>query len=114
MRDNLPRIKDEAYVINLDDKKSKGKHWVSLFFDRNTAVYFDSFGIEYSLQEILSKSKDKSITHNLFIIQDDDSIMCRLYCTAFMEKILAGKTLLDYTNLFSRSDYKKNNKIIYK
>ena len=44
-RSNLPRIKDGAYVINLYDKNSKGTHWVPLFVDRNTAVYFDSFGI---------------------------------------------------------------------
>ena len=50
-RNNLPRIKDGTYVINLDDKKSQGVHWVSLFIDRNTAVYFDSFGIEYIPQE---------------------------------------------------------------
>ena len=37
-RNNLPGIKDEAYVINLDDKKknNEGTHWVSLFHDRNT------------------------------------------------------------------------------
>ena len=28
--------------------------------------------------------------------------------------MLAGKTLLDYTNLFSLNDYEKNDKIIYK
>ena len=50
-RNNLPRIKDGTYVINLDDKKSQGVHWVSFFIDRNTAVYFDSFGIEYIPQE---------------------------------------------------------------
>ena len=53
-RNNLPRIKD-AYVINLDDKNSKGTHLVSLFIDRNTAVYFDSFRIEYIPQEVLNK-----------------------------------------------------------
>ena len=46
-RDNLPRIKDGAYVINLNDKQSKGTHWVSSFIDRNKSVYFDYFGIEY-------------------------------------------------------------------
>ena len=30
-RENLPRIKDGVYVINLDDKQSKGIHWVSLY-----------------------------------------------------------------------------------
>ena len=94
---------DGAYVINLDDKQSKETHWVSLFIDRNTAVYFDSFGIEYISQEVLSKMKDKSITHSIFRIQSDDSIMCGFYCIAFIEYMLAGKTLLDCTNLFSHN-----------
>ena len=55
-RENLPRINDEAYVINLDEKQSKGTYWVSLFIDRNTAVYCDSFGIEYILQEVLNNT----------------------------------------------------------
>ena len=40
--------------------------------------------------------------------------MCGFYCIAFIEYMLAGKTLLDYTNLFSLNDYKKNDKIISK
>ena len=54
-RNNLPRIKDWAYVINLDDRNSKGTHWVSLFIDKNIAIYFDSFGIEYIPQEVLNQ-----------------------------------------------------------
>ena len=64
------------YVINLHDKNSKETHWVSIFIDKNIAVYFDSFGIEYIPQEVLSKIKDKSITHNILRTQADDSIMC--------------------------------------
>ena len=33
-RNNLARIKDGAYVINLDDKNSKGTHWFSLFIHK--------------------------------------------------------------------------------
>ena len=29
-RNNLPKIKDEAYVINLDKYKSTGTHWIIL------------------------------------------------------------------------------------
>ena len=54
-RSNLHRIKYGAYVINLDDKKSKGTHWVSLFIDRNEAKHFDCFGIKYISLEILNK-----------------------------------------------------------
>ena len=35
------------------------------------------------------------------------------YYTAFIEYMLAGKTLLDYPYRFSKNDYKKNDKIIY-
>ena len=33
-------------------------------------------------------------------MQDGESIMCGFYCIAFIQCMLAGKTLLDYTNLF--------------
>ena len=111
---NLSRKKDGPYVTNLDDEKGKGTHWVLLFIDKNTAVYFDCFEIEYILQEVLNKIKIKLIAHNIFRIPDNESIMCGFYCNAFIEYILAGKTLLDYTNLFSLNDYKVNDKIICK
>ena len=95
-------------------KKSKGLNWLSSYIDRNTAVYFDYFRIEYTPQEVLNKIRDKSITHNIFRIEDDDSIICEFYCIAFIEYMLAEKTWLDYTNLFSTNDYKKNDKIIHK
>ena len=59
---NLSRIKIGVYVIYLNDKSSEGIHWVSLFIDKNTAVYFDSFRIEHIFQEVLNKIKDKSFT----------------------------------------------------
>ena len=51
---SLPRIKDGAYVINLYHKSSKGTHSVSLFVDKNIAIYFDSFWIEYIPQDVLN------------------------------------------------------------
>ena len=64
-KDNLPRIKDETFFINLNDKQSKGTHWISLFIHKNTVTYFDSFGIKYIPQDVLSKIKHKSINHNV-------------------------------------------------
>ena len=63
------------------------------------AVYFDFFGIEYILQQVLDKVEDKSIMHNIFRIQDDDSVMCRFYCINFIKYMITEKCLLDYTNL---------------
>ena len=70
--------------------------------------------IEYISLEVLNKIRDKSISHNIFRTQDDECSMCGFYCIAFIEYMLPGKNLLDYTNLISPDDYKKNYKIVYK
>ena len=90
------------YVINLDDRKINGTYGVSLFVDRNTAIYFDSFGIEYIPQEVLNKIKGKSNhSYNIFRIQENHSILCEFHCITFVEYMLEGKTLIDYSNFFS-------------
>ena len=38
--------------------------------------------------------------------------MCGYFCIEFINNILKGKTLLDYTNLFFPNDFKKNDQII--
>ena len=38
--------------------------------------------------------------------------MCGYYCIEFINYVVKGKTLLDYTNLFSHNDFKKNDQII--
>ena len=51
-RDNLPnKIKDGAYVINLDEYSDIGTHWVALWVNNNI-TYFDSFGVEHIPKEI--------------------------------------------------------------
>ena len=90
-RDNLLRIKHGAYVANLDYKQSKGTRWVSLFIGRSKVMYLNSFETEYILQQVLIKIKDKSITHNIFRILDDDCIMCRFYCIVFVKYIYFQK-----------------------
>ena len=46
-RDNLQKIKDEAYIINLDEYSDIGTHWVALYVQNNDVTYFDSFGVEH-------------------------------------------------------------------
>ena len=66
-RDNLPKkIKDGAYVINLDKHKDTGKHWVALFCNRNEIVYFDNFGVEHIPKEIKSLLVTKTLKQTFF------------------------------------------------
>ena len=44
-RDNLTKIKDGAYIINLDEYSDIGTHWVALYVQNNNGTYFDSFGV---------------------------------------------------------------------
>ena len=40
--------------------------------------------------------------------------MCGYFCIGFIDFMLKGKSLFDYTNLLFPNDYKKNDKIILK
>ena len=46
-RDNLPKIEDGTYVINLDEYSDIGTHWVALWVNNNDVTYLDSFGVEH-------------------------------------------------------------------
>ena len=112
-RDNLPNeIKDGAYVINLDEYLDIGTHWIALYVKNNNVTYFDSFGVEHIPKEIKIFIKNKNIKTNIFRIQAYDSIMCGYFCIGFIDFMLAGKTLTDFTNLFSPNNFKKNDDII--
>ena len=121
-RTNLSnKIKKGAYVINLVEYENTGTHWVALFVKPKYTVYFDSFGVEHIPKEInkfignsntTKSSSLERIKSNIFRIQAYDSIMCGYFCIEFINYMLKGKTLLDYTNLFSSNDFKKNDRVI--
>ena len=51
-RNDLSKIKVGAYVINLDENKSIGTHWITLFVNDKNVTYFHSFGVEHIPKEI--------------------------------------------------------------
>ena len=54
----------------------------------------------------------KLLERSIFRIQTYDSIMCGYLCIEFINYMLKGKTLLDYTNLFSPNDFKNSDQVI--
>ena len=77
-------------------------------------TYFDSFGVEHIPKEIRKLIGNKTIITNIFRIQAYDSIMCGYFCIGFIDFMLKGKSLLEYTSLFCLNKYKKNNKMMLK
>ena len=78
----------------------------------NNVTYFDSFGIEHIPNKIKAFINNKKIKTNIFRAQAYDFIMCGYFCIGFIDFMLAGKTLTEYTNLFSPNNFKKNDDII--
>ena len=120
-KDNLPNeIRDGAYVIHLDEYSDIATHWVALYAKNNDITYFDSFGVEHIPKEIKtfsnrsssSASQNKNIKTNIFRIEANDSIMCGYFCIGFINFMFKGKTLTEYTNLFSPNNFKRNDDTI--
>ena len=100
-RDNLPnKIKDGAYVINLDEYSDIGTHWIALYVKNNDITYFNSFGVEHIPKEIIKIIGRKNVIANIFRVQAYDSIMCGYFCIRFINFMLAGKKFTGNTNLF--------------
>ena len=112
-RDNLPnKMKNGAHVINRDEYHDIGTHWVALYVNNKTVTYFDSFGVEHILKEILKFTANKSVIANIFRIQAYESVMCGYFFIGFIDFMFNGNSLTDFTNLFSPNYLKKNDDII--
>ena len=125
-RDNLPNNNNNnnknnnsnnnngAYVINLREYRDIGTHWVALYVNNKTIIYFDSFGIEHIPKEIMKFIGNKNIITSIFRIQAYDSIMCSYFFIGSIKFMFNGNSLTDYTSLFSPNNFKKNDDIILK
>ena len=112
-RDNLPdKMKDVAYVANLDEYSDIGTHWIALYVNNKTVTYFDSFGIKHISKEVKKFVNNKNIIAIIFRIQAYDSVMCGYFCIGLIDYMFMGKSLTDYTNVFSPNNFKKNDDII--
>ena len=112
-RNNLPKTIRKGRN-NLDEFKSIETHWIALYMNANSIVYFDSIGVELVPKETKQFIGNKNIIKNIYRIQPYDSIMCGYFRIGFIDFMLKGKSLLEYTDLFSPNSYLKNDKIILK
>ena len=106
-RDNLPRIRDRAYIINLDKYSDIGTQWIALCVQNNNVNYLDSFGVEHIPEEIKTFAGNKNIKAIIFRIQAYDSKMREFFCTGFIDFMLSGNTLTDFKNRFHQISLKK-------
>ena len=80
LRNNLSKVNDAAYIINLDEYEPVENYWIALYVNAKSVTYFDSFRVEHILKEIRKFIRNKNITLNIYGKQTCDSIMCRYFC----------------------------------
>ena len=97
-RNNLSKIKDREYMINLDEYESIETYWIVLYINPKNVTYFVSFGVEHIPKDIRKFFGNKNIITNIYRIQAYDSIICGYFCLGFIDFMLKGKSLLEYTN----------------
>lgn len=94
-KDHLPQQKPahvKAYIVNTHDSHQPGEHWVALFFQRQTAIYFDSYGLpplKDHIQPFLERHC-KQWTMNSKRLQDESSAMCGVYCIFALDVLARG------------------------
>ena len=113
-RNNLSKIKDGAYIINLDEYESIVTRWISFYAIDNDVTYFDSFEVEHIPKKIRKFIGNKDFVINIYSVQAYNSIMCQYFYIGFIDFMIKGKSLLEYTNLFSSNKYEKNDKKMLK
>ena len=92
-----------------------------MYINNNDVTHFDSFGVENIPKEMntfINRSLSiflrppLRVTTNISRIQAYDSIMCGNFCVGFIDFMLAGKTLTEFTNIFPLNNFKKNFDVI--
>ena len=105
-------LKNEAYIINLDEYPDVNIHWIALFCDRMKLVYFDSFSVEHVPEEIKKFIRDENIMANFFWVQANNSVMCDYFCIGFIDFKLADKKIDWFYKFVFSHDFKRNGDVI--
>ena len=76
---NLLKTKHGAYVINFNEYKSIGTHWIGFYGNAKNITYFDSYEIDYNLKEIRKLIENENVKTNISRFQTYHSIICEAY-----------------------------------
>ena len=93
-RNNLPeKIKDGAYIINLDDMQMLA-HIGMLYFVTGIKMYISIvLVLNIFLKKLKSFVGNKNIRVNIFRVQPNDSVMCWDFWIGFIDFMLPGEKI---------------------
>jgi hypothetical protein len=97
------------YIVNLDESKGSGTHWVGLIHFPKYCLYFDSYGV-LPIKELIKYCKSPDIYYNSFIIQDEYSVLCGWFCIGFINWM---QSVLSKPKQFIRQEFNKYTQMFY-
>ena len=84
-----------------------------LYFVREVKLLISIvFDVEDVPEEIKEFVGNRNIIANTFRVEANNSVMCGHCCIGFIDFVLAGKKLTDFTKMLSPCDFEKNDNII--
>lgn len=115
-QDNLPTKLNlpATIIINTAKRSSKGRHWIAIRIQKNSSLYFDTFGVhpvEDNIKTFLQRFS-KKILYSVVCIQDINSFYCGFYCFAFIKMVKNVKSFKTFLDFFYPFASKKNDKIV--
>jgi hypothetical protein len=110
MKDELPSdLKDENYIINLQNHDESGSHWTCFIKDKNNIYYYDSFAVvpPQNAYDIFLKNAD-----NIYYIDKHDQFLDSTSCGWWVVSFLyfMNNTKGNMLNNMKKFDKKFNNK----
>ena len=99
-----------SFVVNTDDSKKPGEHWISLYFDgKRECQYFCPLGTEpYGRLFDFAKHNSDETYFNRTTLQHPLSSACGYYCVYHLVHASRGFALDDIVNEFSSHALRKN------
>jgi hypothetical protein len=113
-KNNLPKLQNKFYVINMSNANQEGTHWTMLYNCRpKVCIYFDSFG-EPMPTEVLNKMKQtkKDIVWSDMEIQNYNSQNCGYYCVDMIQCLEHGMTYKQAIDQFKHNTLANEKKIV--
>ena len=104
---------NESYICNLSDSKSRGSHFVAIRIKNDEVIYFDSYGLHCSNEDILEKISQigfAQITYCTKCIQSLFSKFCGFFCLAFLLHT-ENHSVEDFFNLFDMNNLENKNQL---
>ena len=108
-KDNVPILKNNQSIINLQNSDRNGSHWVGYCKRNDKIFYFDSYGVAYIPDIIKNQYPKHKFICNIYRIQSMDSNQCGRFCILFVKADIKNEN--DYNNFllqFEKNNYEKN------